>query len=59
MHGLTGQARKIGTGALWVFCDQGPDQDQFFLTEIATTVTRHELSSGDGCFGNTCGCLNS
>src|SRR5664279_6642010 len=39
VHGPTGQTRKIGAGASWLFCDQSPDQGQFFFAKIVATIT--------------------
>ena len=69
VHGPTGQTRKIGAGASWLFCDQGPDQGQFFFAKIAATITvpstslrtGQEVSKGSGCAGKSIfrGCVNS
>jgi hypothetical protein len=61
VHGPAGQTRKVGAGAYWVFCDQRPDQGQFFFAKIAATITLQEVSNGAGCAGksNFRGCFNS
>src|SRR5664280_2592357 len=53
VHGPTGQTRKIGAGASWVFGDQRPEQGQLFFAKMATTITLQELSRGAGCSGNS------